>query len=73
MAFAQLATSQKEFLVKYLRGTGNELSSAQAKALYGIQNLRARISEMRQDGLKVRTRTNSTGNTTYAVSRRTAW
>ena len=73
MAFAQLTSSQKDFLVKYLRGTGNELSAVQAEALYGIQNLRARMSEIRSEGFTVRTRKNSTGNTAYAVSRRIYW
>lgn len=70
MAFANLKTSQKEFLVKYLRGTGRELSSAQADVLYGIQNLRARMSELRGEGFTVRTRKNTEGRTAYAVSRR---
>ena len=73
MAFAQLTTSQKDFLVKYLRGTGTELSAAQAEALYGIQNLRARMSEIRGEGFVVRTRKNTAGNTAYAVSRRMVW
>lgn len=70
MAFATLKTTQKTFLVKYLRGTGRELSSAQADVLYGIKNLRARMSEIRTEGLTVRTRKNSEGRTAYAVSRR---
>lgn len=70
MAFATLRTTQKNFLVKYLRGTGRELSSAQAETLYGIKNLRARMTELRQEGLTVRTRVNSEGRTAYAVSRR---
>lgn len=70
MSFTQLTTSQNEFLVNYLRGTGRELTSAQAAANYGIKNLRARITELRQEGFKVRTRRNTVGTTSYAVSRR---
>lgn len=70
MSFATLKTTQRDFLVNYLRGTGRELSSAQAESLYGIMNLRARMSELRSDGFTVRTRKNTVGRTAYAVSRR---
>ena len=50
MAFATIKMSQNKFLVKYLRGTNRELSSAQAEALYGIQNLRARMTDLRNGG-----------------------
>lgn len=70
MAFATIKMSQKKFLVKYLRGTGRELSSAQAESLYGIQNLRARMTDLRNEGYKVRTTKNTEGRTAYAVSRR---
>lgn len=70
MSFATLKTTQRDFLVKYLRGTGRELSSVQAESLYGIMNLRARMSELRNDGFTVRTRKNTVGRTAYAVSRR---
>ena len=70
MAFTQLRTTQVEFLENYLRGTGRELSSAQAEATFGIMNLRARVSELRSVGLRVRKSVNTEGRTTYAVSRR---
>ena len=70
MSLTVLKSSQKEFLVKYLRGTGRELSAAQARAMFGIKNIRARMTELRQDGLTVRTRKNTEGRTAYAVSRR---
>ncbi len=70
MAFTTLKTTQREFLVSYLRGTGRELTSASARSNYGIKNLRARISELRKDGFKVRTRQNTVGTTSYSVSRR---
>ena len=70
MAFTQLKSTQVEFLETHLRGTGREMSSAQAEATYGILNLRARVSELRQLGLRVRTSKNTEGRTAYAVSRR---
>ncbi len=70
MAFTTLRTSQKSFLINFLRGTGRSLSSAQAESLYGIRNLRARISELRNEGYRVRTAINTSGRTSYAVSRR---
>ena len=70
MAFATIKMSQNKFLVKYLRGTNRQLSSAQAEALYGIQNLRARMTDLRNGGYKVRTHKNTEGRTAYAVSRR---
>ena len=70
MAFTNIKTSQRDFLVEYLQGTGRELSAAQAQSLFGIQNLRARMTELRQDGYRVRTRINTLGRTAYAVSRR---
>ena len=70
MAFTNLKSTQVEFLETYLRGTGRELSAAQAEATFGIQNLRARMTELRQVGLRVRKTTNTKGRTAYAVSRR---
>ena len=62
--------TQLQQLETYLRGTNRELSAAQAESRFGIKNLRARMTEMRQGGFRVRTRTNSTGKTAYSVSRR---
>ena len=62
--------TQLNQLESYLRGTGRELSAAQAESRFGIKNLSARMTEMRQGGFRVRTRTNSTGKTAYSVSRR---
>lgn len=70
MAFVKSCLTQNELLVKYLRGTNRCISAPQARALFGIQNLRARMTDLRQCGYKVRTSTNTEGNTTYAVSRR---
>lgn len=72
MAFTTLTTTQKTFLESHLRGTGRTLSADQARETYGIMNLSARISELRDSGLVVRKQTNTKGKTTYAVSRRDA-
>jgi hypothetical protein len=70
MAFVNSSKTQTELLVTYLRGTGRGISAPQAKSLFGIKNLRARISDLRQSGFKIRKDMNKEGNTTYFVSRR---
>lgn len=70
MSFTTLKTTQKEFLEVHLRGTGNSLSSAQAAATYGIMNLRARMSEFRKAGLRVRKYKNADNRAQYTVSAR---
>jgi hypothetical protein len=70
MAFTKISTSQNVFLEQYLRGTGRSLSARQAESLYGIKNIRARMTEFRHAGLKVTTKPNTEGRTTYSVSAR---
>lgn len=70
MSFTTLKSTQVAFLEKHLRGTNRAMSSAQAEATYGIKNLRARMTDLRQAGLTVRKSTNTEGRTAYAVSRR---
>jgi len=71
MAFTQLSTTQNRFLETHLRGTNRTLTEAQAQSLYGIQNLTARISELRAMGLNVsRIPTKTTGRSAYRISRR---
>jgi len=70
MSFVNTTKTQVEYLVSYLRGTNRGLSAPQARALFGIKNLRARISDLRQMGFKVRKTLNTEGRTTYFVSRR---
>lgn len=64
--------TQNQKLEMFLRGTGRTLSAAEAQARFGIQNLRARMSELRSVGLKVRNEgtTVKSGLTKYAVSAR---
>jgi hypothetical protein len=70
MSFTTIKTTQKQFLESYLRGTDRSLTSRQADSLYGIKNLRARITELRQSGLVVRTDKTQEGLTKYMVSAR---
>jgi hypothetical protein len=70
MSFTTLKSTQVAFLEKHLRGTNRAMSSAQAAETYGILNLRARMTDLRQIGLVVRKSTNTKGRTAYAVSRR---
>ena len=70
MAFTKITTNQNAFLESYLRGTGRSLSARQAEDMYGIKNLRARMTEFRHAGLKVTTKPNTEGRTTYSVSAR---
>jgi beta-galactosidase/beta-glucuronidase len=70
MAFTKIKSTQKEFLEHYLRGTGESLSGRQADALYGIKNIRARMTEFRQAGLRVRKYKNAEGRAQYLVSAR---
>lgn len=71
MAFTNISSTQNAFLVDYLRGTNRSLTVRQAQSLYSIQNLRARISELRDAGLRVRTERTATGRANkYFVSAR---
>lgn len=70
MSFTKLTVTQKEFLESHLRGTGKAMSAAQASATYGIKNIRARMTELRQAGLKVGRAKNSEGRAAYSVSAR---
>ena len=70
MAFTKLKTTQNQFLVNYLRGTGVELTAAQAEATFSIKNLRARVAELRQAGFRVNSRVNYRGAASYSISSR---
>lgn len=74
MAFTVLTQTQNDFLVSHLRGNGRTITEAQANATYGIKNLRARMSELRAEGFRVRReQTVTTGKSAYAISRRMIW
>jgi hypothetical protein len=70
MSFIKLNQPQIGFLEQHLRGTGRTMTARQAEATYGIRNLRARMTEMRNAGLKVNTEVNTMGLTAYSVSAR---
>ncbi len=67
MSFTKLAVTQNQFLQSHLRGTGIELTAAQARATYGIKNLRARVCELRAAGLNVYTRKNYRNAAAYRM------
>jgi hypothetical protein len=73
MAFVKTSMTQNQTLVTFLRGKNRGLTAPQARALFGIGNLRARMSELRQEGYRIRTAQNKSGRTVYFISRRMAW
>jgi hypothetical protein len=70
MAFVKTGKTQVESLVSFLRGKSRGISAPQAQALFGVKNLRARISDLRQLGYRIRKSINTEGRTVYFVSRR---
>lgn len=63
--------TQNARLITLLRGTNKELTCRQAKTQYGIGNLRARISELRNDhGMDVRSRKNYRNAHAYSMKAR---
>jgi len=73
MAFIKTGKTQVESLISFLRGKNRGISAPQARALFGVKNLRARMSDLRELGYRVRTTINTEGRTTYFVSRRMIW
>lgn len=60
--------TQNERIVKYLSAKADRsLTSRQAKARFGVQNLRARVCELRDAGFYIRTQAtvNSKGRTAW--------
>jgi hypothetical protein len=55
--------TQNQRLEGYLRGTGRELNASQAELLFGVKNLRARMTDFRQNFLAVNKRKSKTGAT----------
>lgn len=62
--------TQAEKVRAYLQA-GREITSAQAKSMWNVANLRARISEIRQEGYEIQTRTNYRGLTAYSLGSKT--
>jgi hypothetical protein len=73
MAFVKSSKTQNQLLTEYLRGTGRTISAPQASALFGVKNLRARMSDLRQAGYRVSRTENSEGRTAYRIARRMIW
>ena len=70
MSFTTIKSNQTAFLETYLRGTGRTITAADAKARFGIQNLTARVSELRAAGLNVKSDVATTGKTRYSMTAR---
>ena len=70
MSFTTIKSNQTAFLETYLRGTGRSLTAADAAARFGIQNLTARVSELRAAGLNVKSDVATTGKTRYSMTAR---
>lgn len=70
----QTTKTQNQKLETFLRGTKRTLTAAQAQARFGIQNLSARVAELRSVGLDVRTGISpSTGLAQYSMPVRNMW
>lgn len=63
-------SSQTVQLHNYLRGTTRTLTAKQAEKKFSIRNLSARITELKDLGLRVRSTKTRTGEVKYAVSAR---
>jgi hypothetical protein len=57
--------SQNDRLVRFLT-TGRSITAAQARARFGVRNLRARVNDLRSEGFCVYTNRTSTG-TSYRM------
>ena len=65
-----MTKTQNQMLVELLRGTGKELTVAQARSQLKIGNLRARVHELRKAGLNVQSRKNYRGAAAYRIPAR---
>jgi seryl-tRNA(Sec) selenium transferase len=65
-----MTKNQNQRLVELLRGTGKELTVAQARSQMNIGNLRARVHELRKAGLNVQSRKNYRGAAAYRIPAR---
>lgn len=70
MSFTTIKSTQNAFLHNYLRGNNRTLTEKQARSLFNIKNLRARLSELRSAGLVVRSSKTANDATAYSISAR---
>lgn len=70
MSFTKIREPQNRFLENYLRGTGRSITSRDARARFGIGNLRARMTELRQAGLNVVSEPTRRGTARYSIRSR---
>jgi hypothetical protein len=62
--------TQNQKLLSFLK-SGKNISAKQARGLFGIKNLRARVQELRFDGFAVYTNKHSTRETSYRLGKPT--
>ena len=68
-----MTKSQNEKILTFLSKRGARLTAAQARSRFGVQNLRARIYELRESGHDIRTtqmkeNRSSTPTTAYTLA-----
>ena len=68
MRISKQTFTQNAFLHEFLRGTGRSLTVNEARNVFGIKSLRARISELRSAGLRVRREPTDGRAVRYAIS-----
>lgn len=62
----KVSMTQHAKIQKFI-ATGKQLTVAQARSRLGVQNLRARVTELRQAGVAIKTVKTKTGLTAYAI------
>ena len=63
--------TQNELLHNYLRGKNRSITAQHAYSRFGIKNLRARITELRNLGLKVTSDVTRDGRAKYSIAAKT--
>lgn len=58
--------TQNERILRYL-STGRTLNASQARTRFGVRNLRARVNDLRNDGVCVYTNRNVDGTVEYRI------
>ena len=62
-----MTKTQNEKIVAFLR-KGSTLTASQARARFGVQNLSARINELRNEGYEIQTTMKATKTSTQPVA-----
>lgn len=64
----KMTKTQNEKIAKFLERRGASLTAAQARARFGVQNLRARIYDLREEGYAIATTMKMTRNSSQPVA-----